>query len=420
MVPDGHKSQCSVQHRRDRRLWLTAGLGCDGDSYPITAATQPSLEDLVARGDSRRAADRAAPSGPRLRERRRFSEHLASGRPRASSTPFVLVVEGSIPNETIKAEGYWAAFGTDPSPASRSPPALDRSPGAESLGGRGDAGTCSAYGGIHAMAGNPTGCMGLPDYLGWDWKSKAGLPIVCVPGCPVQPDNFMETLLHLLNQAAGRAPMIPLDEQLRPTLAVRRRPCTRAAIAAATTSKPISPTRIRHAASASSSSAAGARWCNATSASAAGWRASAAARTSAASASAARCPAFPTNSCRSWTSRPARSFRPRPWPMYGRTVRALRRFTQASMNNEPGVATSRATEVDDGRTSNCSEAPQQCASPTDGSIDASRRSIATSPPAATKSPKLVEKSWDPITRDRRQPGHLHQDRLRRPARGRVP
>ena len=37
-------------------------------------------------------------------------------------------------------------------------------------------GTCATYGGIHAMAGNPTGAMGVPDYLGWDWKSKAGHP----------------------------------------------------------------------------------------------------------------------------------------------------------------------------------------------------------------------------------------------------
>jgi len=58
--------------------------------------------------------------------------------------------------------------------------------------------------------------MGLADYLGWDFKSVAGIPIVCVPGCPVQPDNFMDTLLYLLYQAAGRAPMIPLDEALRP------------------------------------------------------------------------------------------------------------------------------------------------------------------------------------------------------------
>jgi hydrogenase small subunit len=67
------------------------------------------------------------------------------------------------------------------------------------------------------MAGNPTGCMGLVDYLGKNFRSTAGLPVVNVPGCPVQPDNFMETLLYLLYEAAGLSPMIPLDSQLRPT-----------------------------------------------------------------------------------------------------------------------------------------------------------------------------------------------------------
>ena len=28
-------------------VWVTAGLGCDGDTIAMTAATQPSLEDLV-------------------------------------------------------------------------------------------------------------------------------------------------------------------------------------------------------------------------------------------------------------------------------------------------------------------------------------------------------------------------------------
>lgn len=28
-------------------LWLTAGLSCDGDTIAMTAATQPSIEDLV-------------------------------------------------------------------------------------------------------------------------------------------------------------------------------------------------------------------------------------------------------------------------------------------------------------------------------------------------------------------------------------
>jgi hydrogenase small subunit len=66
------------------------------------------------------------------------------------------------------------------------------------------------------MAGNPTGAMGLTDYLGTSFRSTAGLPIVNIPGCPVQPDNFTETLLYLLYQAAGLSPPIPLDEVQRP------------------------------------------------------------------------------------------------------------------------------------------------------------------------------------------------------------
>ena len=119
--------------------------------------------------------------------------------------------------EKNKVDGYWAAFGTDKTSGQPIPTCdwIDRiAPYAWAVMA---AGTCATYGGIHAMEGNPTGCMGLPDYLGWKWRSKAGLPIVCVPGCPVQPDNFMETFLYLLYQAAGLAPMIPLDDNLRPT-----------------------------------------------------------------------------------------------------------------------------------------------------------------------------------------------------------
>ena len=47
------------------------------------------------------------------------------------------------------------------------------------------------------MKNNPTGAMGVADYLGWDWKSSAGLPVVNIPGCPAQPDNTTETLLYL-------------------------------------------------------------------------------------------------------------------------------------------------------------------------------------------------------------------------------
>jgi hydrogenase small subunit len=196
-------------------LWITAGLSCDGDSVAVTSATQPSIEDLLMGG---------LPGLPKVRLHNpvlaydvgdKFLEafHRAAA---GQLDPFVLVIEGSIPNEKIKAEGYWAAMGTDEKTGQPITTCewIDRlAPHAACVIA---IGTCATYGGIPAMSGNPTGAMGLPDYLGWHWRSKAGLPVVCVPGCPVQPDNFTETVLYLLYQLAGLAPMIPLDEALRP------------------------------------------------------------------------------------------------------------------------------------------------------------------------------------------------------------
>ncbi|TME36151.1 MAG: hypothetical protein E6I75_10090 [Chloroflexi bacterium] len=197
-------------------VWLTAGLGCDGDTIAMTAATNPSIEDVLSG---------ALPGLPKVYLHNpvlayevgcnfvRILERAASG----ELGPFILVVEGSIPDERNKAEGYWAAIGTDPESGQPITTCewIDRlAPRAWAAVG---AGTCATYGGIHAMAGNPTSCMGLSDYLGWSWTSSGGQPIVCVPGCPIQPDNFMEVLYYLLRQATGAAPMIPLDAMLRPT-----------------------------------------------------------------------------------------------------------------------------------------------------------------------------------------------------------
>jgi hydrogenase small subunit len=197
-------------------LWINAGLSCDGDSVALTAAMQPSIEELVLG---------ALPGLPEVAVHWPLIEYSLGGGEfmqwfekgeRGEIDPFVLVVEGSIPNESIKAEGYFAAFGYD----TRTGQPITTSEWIDRLAPKALAvlavGTCATYGGIHAMAGNPTGAMGLPDYLGWDWKSKAGIPIVCVPGCPIHPDNLSETILYLLYMAAGSAPMIPLDEELRP------------------------------------------------------------------------------------------------------------------------------------------------------------------------------------------------------------
>jgi hydrogenase small subunit len=196
-------------------VWLTAGLGCDGESVAITAATQPSIEDIVMGG---------LPGLPKVRFLNPFysyenaEEYLDCLRSAINGSlgEFILVIEGSVPDETNKDEGYWAALGGDPDTGEPIPTVdwIDRlAPKAWAIMA---VGTCATYGGIHAMEGNPTGAMGLPDYLGWDWRSKDDVPIVCVPGCPTQPDNLTEVLLHLVYQWSGRSPMIDLDEELRP------------------------------------------------------------------------------------------------------------------------------------------------------------------------------------------------------------
>jgi hydrogenase small subunit len=197
-------------------LWITAGLGCDGDTISMTGASYPSIEDVVLGN---------IPGLPRVRlynpvlayevgdEFMRHFHEVADG---LSRVPFILVIEGSIPNEKVKTEGYWAAFGRDLKTGQPIPTVtwIDRlAPRAWAVVA---AGTCASYGGIHATEGNPTGCMGLVDYLGKAFRSRGGIPVVNIPGCPVQPDNFMETLSYLLRQAKGTAPMIPLDEALRP------------------------------------------------------------------------------------------------------------------------------------------------------------------------------------------------------------
>jgi hydrogenase small subunit len=197
-------------------LWINAGLSCDGDSVALTAATQPSIEEIVLG---------ALPGLPNVAVHWPLIDYDTGGPfidwfwkgSRGEIDPFVLVVEGSIPNEAIKREGYWCGFGNNPETGQP----MTTSEWLDKLAPRAwavvAAGTCACYGGIHAMAGNPTGAMGVADYLGWDYRGTSGAPIVNVPGCPTHPDNLSETLLYLLYQAAGVAPMIPLDNELRPT-----------------------------------------------------------------------------------------------------------------------------------------------------------------------------------------------------------
>ena len=196
-------------------LWISAGLSCDGDSIALTAATNPSLEDLLAG---------VIPGSPQIvlhipalayENGAEFLQAYSDAEDGLLS-PFILVLEGSVPDETLSGDGYWTGFGVnefDGQPITVNEWVDRLAPNADAVMA---VGTCATYGGIPAMRNNPTGAMGLPDYLGWGWTTRDDLPIVCLPGCPAQPDNISSTLLELALFIDGVGPAPELDEQLRP------------------------------------------------------------------------------------------------------------------------------------------------------------------------------------------------------------
>ena len=67
-------------------LWINAGLSCDGDSVALTAATQPTIEEIALGALAGPAEDRRALAADRLRVRperwrRRLPRMVLQGRP---------------------------------------------------------------------------------------------------------------------------------------------------------------------------------------------------------------------------------------------------------------------------------------------------------------------------------------------------
>jgi hydrogenase small subunit len=218
-LPDGAEGEAASNPRAERLtvhvLWMTAGLGCDGESVAMTAATNPSLEDLL---------EGVIPDMPHIVLHNQMlafevgEEYMRAwyDAENGDLDPFVLVVEGAIGNENVNGDGHWTGFGVNPfdgQPITVNEWVDRLAPKAAAILA---VGTCATYGGVPAMRNNPTGAMGLPNYLGWDWRSRSGLPIVCLPGCPAQPDNMTGMLLELVLHIGGLTPAPVLDEQLRP------------------------------------------------------------------------------------------------------------------------------------------------------------------------------------------------------------
>jgi hydrogenase small subunit len=202
-------------------FWF-AGMSCDGCSVSVTGAQAPSVESLLL------GAHPGLPrlvlhhpvvnleSGPNY-----MIPHVMAAKGELDA-PYAIVLEGSISDETRALEfgGYWSGQGEQPwgpngevRTVSTDEWIARLAPGAAASIA---IGTCATWGGVPAAAGNPTGAMSLMDFLGKDYLSAFGVPVVNVPGCAPIGDNFTETVAAILYFLQGYGPLPEFDELGRP------------------------------------------------------------------------------------------------------------------------------------------------------------------------------------------------------------
>ncbi len=182
--------------------WLQCG-GCNGDSISLLNADSPDLPQLF----NQSGIDllwHPSLSGITPQEKQKLDKNLASGREKLD----ILCIEGSI---------ILGPDGTGMFDSMAGTPKKDLAAALANKAGHVIAvGTCAAYGGIAAVG--EVEATGLQfhqsekgGFLGRDFKSAAGVPVINLPGCPCHYEIITGTLSAL---AAGVK--MELDEFGRP------------------------------------------------------------------------------------------------------------------------------------------------------------------------------------------------------------
>jgi len=185
-------------------LWIQA-VGCGGETVSLLNSDHPHLQAAL------RTLDVVIFGHPYLQGQtagtmEQVSDECAAGKVQVD----LLVVEGAV-YQTGPESPTWVSG----KPLTERIRAL-----AHSAAYTVAVGTCASFGGIMACGRNPMGAVGLQFYrddkgglLGADYRSRGGLPVVNVPGCPAHPDWIIGTLWAL---RAHRLTETDLDRFNRP------------------------------------------------------------------------------------------------------------------------------------------------------------------------------------------------------------
>ncbi|YAI82122.1 MAG: hydrogenase [cyanobacterium endosymbiont of Rhopalodia sterrenbergii] len=187
-------------------LWLQGGA-CSGNTLSFLNAEEPTLVDLVTDFDINILwhPSLGLELGDSLQQ---LLNDCVSGKIAVD----ILVFEGTVVNAP-HGSGEWNRFAGRPMKNWLA----DLSKVAGFVVAVGD---CATYGGIPAMAPNPSESVGLQflkrkkgGALGVEYLSQAGLPVINIPGCPAHPDWISQILVAV---ATGRVGDITLDKFHRP------------------------------------------------------------------------------------------------------------------------------------------------------------------------------------------------------------
>lgn len=172
--------------RQVKVLWLQ-GMSCSGCSVSFLNTDEPGpLEALTELISLVFHSNVSAAQGDQVVEL--LDEAAATG-------DYLLVVEGAVPTAIPEA----CVIGGRPF-AKLLPPLIR---GASDVIA---AGTCASFGGIPAAEGNPTGAVGLGEFMQAEGLKVEGRLINC-PGCPTHPLSMLGTVAYVV--AKGYPPVDP-------------------------------------------------------------------------------------------------------------------------------------------------------------------------------------------------------------------
>ncbi|MEO1516928.1 MAG: hydrogenase [Bacteroidota bacterium] len=187
-------------------IWLKGGA-CSGNTMSFLNAEQPSIIDLVTDFGIRILYHPSIglETGEQVNE---ILDEVIAGEVQLD----IFVFEGSV-IQGSHGSGSMNFFAGRPTKDW----VTDLAPIANYVVAIGD---CATWGGIMAVPPNPTESTGMQfhkkekgGYLGKDFRSKSGLPIINIPGCPAHPDWMTQILVAI---AVDRIHEVQLDDFHRP------------------------------------------------------------------------------------------------------------------------------------------------------------------------------------------------------------